>query len=142
MKAPLKHERSYGAVVIDPDDGMVLLEVMVQGHVSIPKGHVEAGETGEQTALREILEETGLTVKLDTDFEESSEYSPSKNVMKLVTFFLAFPTTRVLLPQKEEVKKLMWVTPEEAENLLTFQSDKNIVKDACAYFREHYPAKK
>lgn len=138
MKAPVRHERSYGAVVIDPDDGKVLLEVMVQGHVSIPKGHVEANENGEQTALREIKEETGLDVKLDTSFEESSEYSPSRNAMKLVTFFLAFPVSRVLLPQKEEVKKLMWVTPEQAEELLTFQSDKNIVRDAYEYYREHY----
>lgn len=46
-----------------------LVEHMIQGHTSIPKGHVEGDETEEETAVREIREETGLKVKLDTAFQ-------------------------------------------------------------------------
>ncbi|MBQ7646054.1 MAG: NUDIX domain-containing protein [Clostridia bacterium] len=57
-------ERSCGAVVYKRTDKRVLylIEHMARGHVSLPKGHVEDGETEEQTARREIKEETNLDV--------------------------------------------------------------------------------
>ena len=57
----MKIEQSYGAVVFKGNK--ILIEHMVQGHISIPKGHVEGDETPSQTAIREIKEETGLTLK-------------------------------------------------------------------------------
>ena len=56
------HEKSCGAAVCRMQDGkrLYLIETMVQGHVSLCKGHVEGSETEHETARREILEETGL----------------------------------------------------------------------------------
>ena len=74
----MKKERSCGAVVYkrEHDRTLFLLERMVQGHVSLPKGHMEAGETEEETARREIREETGLETALDTSFRHVITYSP------------------------------------------------------------------
>ena len=60
----MKYEKSCGAVVYKIENGVLyfLTEHMVQGHLSIPKGHVEGNETEEETARREILEESGLQV--------------------------------------------------------------------------------
>ena len=59
------------------------------GHWAFPKGHVEKKETEPETALREIKEETGLKVELDTGFREMVTYSPKPNVMKDVIYFAA-----------------------------------------------------
>ena len=66
----MKKEKSCGAAVYKYENGkrLYLLEHMVQGHISLPKGHVEQNETETETAEREIREETNLTVKLDTNF--------------------------------------------------------------------------
>jgi bis(5'-nucleosidyl)-tetraphosphatase len=131
-KKRMKRERSYGAVVFDKD-GRILIEKMALGHISIPKGHVEAEETPGQTAKREIKEETGLEVELDTKFHEDEVYSPHKGVLKKVTFFIAFPVGGVLTPQKEEVEELEWVDGQEAVTLMSFDGDREVLKKALAY---------
>ena len=68
----MRHEKSCGAVVFSRFDGAwhVLLIRHDHGrHTSFPKGHVEAGETERQTAEREIFEETGVRVRVDTPTE-------------------------------------------------------------------------
>lgn len=85
------NEKSCGAVVyrIGERGLFFLVEHMVQGHVSIPKGHVEGNETEEETAIREIREETGLEVRLDTVFRHDVYYSPGEGIRKQVIFFAA-----------------------------------------------------
>ena len=55
-----------------------------------PKGHMEPGETEEETAKREIREETGLLVRLDPGFRRSVRYSPKPGVDKDVIYFWDF----------------------------------------------------
>ena len=81
----MKKEKSCGAVVYR--QGETGVEVLIikhknGGHWAFPKGHVEKKETEPETALREIKEETGLKVELDTGFREMVTYSPKPNVMK------------------------------------------------------------
>ena len=60
----MSYEKSCGAVVFRKYHGnieLLLIKHVVGGHWSFPKGHVEAGESERQTALREVREETGLT---------------------------------------------------------------------------------
>lgn len=84
---------------------------------SIPKGHMEAGETEAQTALRELFEETGLTAELDTSRSATVEYPISSVARKQVLFFLGkvsgTPRTR-----DGEIERFKWVMAEELKDHL------------------------
>ena len=100
-------EKSCGAVIYTKLDGMrlYLIEQMQKGHRSICKGHMEKDESEHQTAAREILEETGLTVKFVEGFREIIEYSPYENCLKTVVFFLAYTDNMNVVSQEEEIKE-------------------------------------
>lgn len=84
---------------------------------SLPKGHMEAGETETQTALRELEEETGLTAILDTSATAVVEYPVSPISRKQVVFFLGevcgTPRTR-----EGEIDAFRWVSAEELPRYL------------------------
>lgn len=84
---------------------------------SLPKGHMEAGETDIETALRELFEETGLTAELDTSQTAVIEYPISHIARKQVVFFLGRvsgePKTRA-----GEIESFQWVNAEELNNYL------------------------
>ena len=70
----MKQEKSCGAVIFYEAAGRrsYLIEKMRQGHLSLCKGHVEGRETERETALREIREETALSVELLDGFRETT----------------------------------------------------------------------
>ena len=131
----LKKEKSCGAVVYKMADGapLFLIEHLVAGHTSIPKGHVEAGETEEQTAIREIREETGLEVELDTRFRYMVSYSPSPGVRKDVVFFIAEAASDSLVNQEGEVAALEWLPYEKACAALTYDQHRETLAAAKEY---------
>lgn len=84
---------------------------------SLPKGHIEAGESDEQTALRELYEETGLTAELETGRKSSVEYPISNFARKEVVFYLGKVegTPRV---REGEIDRYKWVTLTEMRDYL------------------------
>ena len=84
---------------------------------SLPKGHMEAGETEAETALRELWEETGLSAQLDTTRQAVIEYPISPIARKQVVFFPGLvtgsPRTR-----EGEIEAFRWVPAEELGNYL------------------------
>lgn len=134
----LRKEKSCGAVVYKKTESglQFLLEHMVQGHTSIPKGHVENQETEEETALREIREETGLNVKLDTSFRHVINYSPAPGVTKDVIFFAAESLPGPMANQESEVAALEWMPYEKALSALTHASDRETLTAAWRYLTQ------
>ena len=133
-----KKEKSCGAVVIRKVKGG-FLTLLIQhrgGHWGFPKGHVEAHETEEETAIREIREETGITVALDTNFRKSVVYSPREYIQKEVVYFTAITDTRETTPQPEEIRRAEWFTFDEAAGQLTHENDKQILRSAQKDWKE------
>ena len=132
----MKKEKSCGAVVYrDGDAGMEVLLIKRKngGHWAFPKGHVEKKETEAETALREIKEETGLKVELDTSFREIVAYSPKPGVMKDVIYFAAKAKKDHARPQLEEVLEICWKSPQEALGLVTYATDRQVLQAFVAY---------
>ena len=112
----MRQEKSCGAAIYiaRERETLWLVERMRQGHTSLCKGHVEAGETEHDTAVREIREETALAVEFQDGFRERIEYSPGPGVTKEVIFFLARARGADTSAQPEEVSSIEWLPFDDA----------------------------
>jgi 8-oxo-dGTP diphosphatase len=93
---------------------------------SLPKGHVDEGESFEQAALREVEEETGLRCTLGQELR-SDTYTDGRGRLKLVRWWRMEVVEDLGFEPDEEVDELRWVTPAEAAELLTYPSDRELV---------------
>jgi len=134
----MKYEKSCGAVIFrKAEDWNVLLIRHTKGkHVSFPKGHMETGETESQTAEREILEETGLKVRVDRRFRAENRYNIRPDTQKLVVIFAAVTRQSELHPQPEEIAEAYWLPVEQALARLTYERDRKIMQDAFDHVRK------
>ena len=63
-----EYENSCGAIVFNENTEKILLVKMHNGNWGFPKGHIEKDETKEETAIREVLEETNVRIKIIPKF--------------------------------------------------------------------------
>ena len=131
----MKKEFSSGAIVYNfLDDNIKFLIVKhVLGHFSFPKGHIENGENEQSTSIREVLEETGILISIDTNFKIINTYCPYENVTKNVIYFIAKPISGIIKIQEAEISEAFWADYVSARNILTYDSDKKILDDAYKY---------
>lgn len=130
------YENSCGAVVFRDIKGEVrylLIKNKRSAHWGFPKGHIEPGETKEETAYREVLEETGLHINIIPGFSCVSRYKIREKVDKMVTIFTGTTSDTSTVIQKEEIEDYIWLTYEKAMNLLKFENDKNILESAYKF---------
>ena len=131
-------EKSCGALVYreqGEDIQVLLLRHRMGGHWSFPKGHVEEGETETQTALREVLEETGLRISLLEGFREKVSYSPRPGINKDVVYFLGYAQDSRTVMQEEEISELRWVSLRGVANYLTYDNDRMLIRGAKRFLR-------
>ena len=130
----MMYEKSCGAVVFTRMNNEIqyLLIRNLTGIYGFPKGHVEQGETEEQTALREVFEEVGLAVKLVSGFRSEDEHPiPQKeNTMKQIVYFLGEYSNQEFTYQKEELTDALLTDYETAMTLFQFDSSKRILTEA------------
>lgn len=127
------YERSCGAVVfrkINEDYRYLLIRNRRSSNWSFPKGHVEAGESQEDTAKREVLEETGLHINIIPGFISKSQYSIQNKIQKTVQLYVATTNDTQTRIQAEEIEDYIWLTYENALRSLKFENDKTILTDA------------
>ncbi len=127
------YESSCGAVVTRNDNGNIkylLIRNKRSAHWGFPKGHIEPGETKEETAVREVLEETGLNIKILPGFVKKSEYSIQGKIEKSVSIFLASTCETNYKLQEEEIEECGWFDYSEALKTLNYENDKIILSDA------------
>ncbi|MDE6590574.1 MAG: NUDIX domain-containing protein [Oscillospiraceae bacterium] len=132
----MKQEKSCGAVIFREDGHnrrFYLILTSTKGHVTLCKGHVEKKETEHETAIREIMEETGLTVEFVDGFREVITYSPRPGHMKDVVFFLARGLDGGITCQPEEVADARFLPFDTAMERLTHSSDRETLEKAEAF---------
>lgn len=127
------YERSCGAIVyrkINDEYRYLVIKNKRSAHWSFPKGHVELGETDEDTARREVLEETGLHIDIIDGFMATSEYLIQGRVEKTVNIYVASTVDTNTKIQESEIEDYSWLNYESIQKRLKFENDKKILTDA------------
>ncbi len=130
----MNDEYSCGAVIFARIDGQIRYCIMesIAGLFGFPKGHMEKGETEEETALREVSEEVGLKVTLVPGFRTTdSHHLPQKpGAMKHITYFLAEAQDTNIRIQKEELASAAFLDYGQAMRKFQFPSSRRILTEA------------
>ena len=128
-------ETSCGFVLVNYDS--ILLLQYPQGHWSFPKGHIEDNdEDHHSTALRELIEETGIKeIIIDEKWNFRTEYTfkrKGKEIPKQVFWFLA-ETDELEVKLSHEHTNYLWLNFEDCEKQLTFSQEKILLQSARNY---------
>ena len=135
---PIKLTAAGGVVYrrLSGDGIEVVIGRQPDGKWRLPKGGPEPGETSDQTALREVGEETGLTVTTSGLLGETTYRfeRPGDGALceKTVTFYLMSPIGGDLSNHDREFDRVAWVERREAVRRLTFSNEAGILEAAAA----------
>jgi 8-oxo-dGTP pyrophosphatase MutT (NUDIX family) len=96
---------------------------------SLPKGHIEEGETPEIAAIREVAEETGITSEISRSLGVIDFWfmASGKRIHKTVHHFLFKEVSGSLTPQVSEVDDVAWVPLEEVVERLAYPDEKKLI---------------
>jgi len=134
-------EHSAGAVLFRKEEVQVfyLLLHYEEGHWGSSKGHIEKGETIEETARREIREETGLTdLQFSAGFKETNKYffiAEGQRIFKTVVFLLAETRTKKIKISFEHIG-YAWLPYADALERMTFKDEKEVLRKADQFIME------
>ena len=96
---------------------------------SLPKGHIEEGETPEQAAIREVAEETGITSSITKSLGAIDFWfmAGGKRIHKTVHHFIFTEVSGVLTPQVSEVDEVSWFPLAEIVDRLAYPDEKKLI---------------
>jgi 8-oxo-dGTP pyrophosphatase MutT (NUDIX family) len=105
---------------------------------ALPKGTPDAGETAEETALRETREETGLEVEIDRPLRSISYFfvRGTTRFHKTVHFFLMRVTGGDVDLHDHEFDEVRWLPVEEALKLMNYPTERGVVEEASRLLHE------
>ena len=137
-KPPLEREFSAGGLVVRRMRGrfyIAAVRVKDGSVLALPKGHIEPGESGAETAIREVREETGLDSKLIEKLDDIRYWYTrgGTRVLKVVSFFLLhYRSGSVRDYQREEVDGAEWVPLAEAPARLAYKGEQEMARAALS----------
>ena len=114
--------------------------------LALPKGLVDPGEKPDQTAIREVFEETGITAAViakltDIKYVYTRSWGDGKRIFKIVSFYLlkyqSGKIGEISEEMKVEVKSAQWIPLEEAATKLAYKGEREVVVRAQEYLKSH-----
>lgn len=114
--------------------------------LALPKGLVDEGEKAEQTALREVHEETGITASsiaklADIKYVYVRSWGDQQKVFKIVSFYLLHYESgeigEIAPEMRIEVERALWIPLEDAPRKLAYRGERDVVRKAQAYLKTH-----
>jgi 8-oxo-dGTP pyrophosphatase MutT (NUDIX family) len=113
---------------------------------ALPKGAIDDGEKPEQTAIREVEEETGLRAEVvkklaDIKYVYVRNWGNHARVFKIVSFYLLLYRSgkldNITPEMRVEVKRAFWVPLDEAPKAMSYKGEREVVERALTYASEH-----
>lgn len=152
----MKQQYSAGIITYTINNEHNILYLLLRygaGHWDFPKGKIEQGETKQDAALRELMEETGLTAEIDNNFEEEIKYiftdfealakeqvlakdgaqAGDKQLTQKTVYFFIGKATRTNVILSHEHTNYKWLLYKQAVDLLTYDNAKELLKKADQY---------
>ncbi len=127
----LKEEKSVAAIIYHEDEYLLLKYGL--GHWEFVKGHIEPGETEEETIMRELKEETGIdSAKIVNGFNEDYEYYfkfKGQKIHKRVSCYLIKSNTKDVKISFEH-EDFKWLTIDKAIRQVTYDNAKELLQKA------------
>ena len=130
-------ETSAGGLVIDSRNAEQARAALIgrtdrRGRMlwSLPKGHVEPGETTEDAAVREVAEETGITGQVVAELGTIDFWfvADGRRIHKTVHHFLLMATDGELSADDVEVEEVAWVPLGELPNRLAYADERRLIE--------------
>jgi 8-oxo-dGTP pyrophosphatase MutT (NUDIX family) len=150
-------EFSAGALVVRHQQNQWWVAVIEPGRegepedrknvVALPKGNIDAGEKPQQTAVREVREETGLralpvTKLADIKYVYSRKWADNEKVFKIVSFFLmkyqSGHIDDITEEMRREVRRAYWIPLSEAPAQLSYNGERQAAQKALAYLEANH----
>lgn len=128
-------EKSCGAIVFTKESGQIRYVIIQskEGIYGFPKGHMEGTETEIQTALREIAEETGLSVNMIDGFRTEDVHTftrDGKTRLKHIVYFLGEYSNQIPTAQISELRSVCLLDYETAISVFQFESSRRLLTEA------------
>ena len=132
-----EREVSYGGVVVRGDEMIVIVPRGRRRVLGLPKGGPMEGETPEQTAAREVREETGITAHVRERLGQV-DYTyrrGGRNIAKTVHFYLCLFEAGDTADHDHEVDDARWMPLREARRRLSYPGERAMVERALSVLR-------
>ena len=131
------------AVVVDQARRILMVKRVDNGEWSLPGGYTHLGENAAHTAVREVLEETGLHIAIERLLGISSQVQPwvypnGDRTQNIVSVFRAHPLDRELIPDQTETSQVGWMEPEEVLVLDTHPNLRRLNQAAVQHLEHGY----
>ena len=134
MSIEAETETSYGGVAVRGDEVLVITPAGRRRITALPKGGAQRGETGEETAGREVREETGVNVEVREPLGDVSYVyrRGGRRIQKTVHFYLCDFVSGSTDDHDHEVENARWIPMREALSALTYPGERALIGRALS----------